>query len=452
MEAAKWMLPAKRSFPLEDVAEPNLIRDQFPYTEPPKVLFDHVQVPMNPPDEIFITDTTFRDGQQALPPYTVQQIVDIYDLLHRLGGPRGVVRQSEFFLYTDRDREAVAKCLERGYRHPEVTGWIRAAKKDFELVKAMGLKETGILTSCSDYHIFLKLGWTRREALEQYMDMVRAALDAGIRPRCHFEDVTRADIYGFVIPFAIELMKLQEEAGVPIRIRLCDTMGYGVPYPGTALPRNVPQLIHAFIHDAGVPGAQLEWHGHNDFHKVLINASTAWLYGCAAANASLFGIGERTGNPPLEGLVIEYACLIGSTNGMDTTAITDLADYYQKEIGIELPERYPFVGSQFNVTAAGIHVDGVIKNEEIYNIFDTTRLLKRPLGVNITDKSGVAGVAFWVNQQLLAGGYQPMDKRHPALERIYAWVTEQYQNGRTTTLTGEEMMNAARRYLPEYFR
>ncbi len=451
MKPAKWVLEPKRVFPLVEVAEPNLLRDQFPYTEPPRILFDGIEVPLNLPAEIYITDTTFRDGQQARPPYTVDQIVHIYDLLHRLGGPRGVIRQCEFFLYTDRDRQAVERCLERGYRYPEVTGWIRASKKDFQLVKEMGLAETGILTSCSDYHIFLKLGWNRRQALEKYLDVVRAALEAGIRPRCHFEDVTRADIYGFAIPFAQELMKLQEESGIPIRIRLCDTMGYGVPYPGTALPRSVPRLVHAFVQDAGVPPEQLEWHGHNDFHKVLANAATAWLYGCAAANGSLFGIGERTGNPPLEGLVFEYAGLVGSLNGMDTTAITELADYYRQEIGVPIPDNYPFVGAQFNVTSAGIHADGVIKNEEIYNIFDTARLLKRPLGVNITHTSGLAGVAFWVNQQLADRGHAPLDKHHPGIERLHRWVMEQYEDGRTTALSTGEMLAAARRYLPEYF-
>lgn len=448
---SKWVLAPKRPFPLVDVSEPNLLRDQFPYSEPPRVLFDGVQVPLEPPAEIFITDTTFRDGQQARPPYTVEQIVTLYDLLHRLSGPNGVIRQSEFFLYTDKDKEAVSRCLERGYRYPEVTGWIRAVKKDFQLVKDMGLRETGILTSCSDYHIFLKLGWNRRQALDNYLDVVRAALEAGIRPRCHFEDLTRADFYGFAIPFAQELMKLQEQSGIPIRIRLCDTMGYGVPYQGSVLPRSVPRMVHAFIHDAGVPGEQLEWHGHNDFHKVLINASTAWLHGCASANGALFGIGERTGNPPLEGLVFEYACLMGTLNGMDTTVITELADYVRREMGIAIPDNYPFVGAQFNVTSAGIHADGVIKNEEIYNIFDTAKLLRRPLGVNITDKSGLAGVTFWVNQQLALRGLDPLDKRHPAVEEIHRWVMDQFRNGRTTALSTEEMTAAARRALPEYF-
>jgi isopropylmalate/homocitrate/citramalate synthase len=143
----------------------------------------------------------------------------------------------------------------------------------------MGLKETGILTSVSDYHIFLKLKLSRKQAMEKYLEIAAAALDQGIIPRCHFEDVTRADIYGFVVPFAVELMKLSEKSKLPVKMRLCDTLGFGITYPEAALPRSVPKLVRALIDDAGVPGKYLEWHGHNDFHKVLINAATAWLYG-----------------------------------------------------------------------------------------------------------------------------------------------------------------------------
>ena len=134
-------------YSLQDVKEPNLYRHLFPYDSIPRVPFNHRLVPMYVPDEIWITDTTFRDGQQARAPFTVKQIVDLFDLLHRLSGPNGVIRQSEFFLYTDKDKEAVRKCMERGYEFPEVTSWIRASKKDFELVRSMGVKETGILVS-----------------------------------------------------------------------------------------------------------------------------------------------------------------------------------------------------------------------------------------------------------------------------------------------------------------
>ena len=164
-------------YPLVDVDTPNVFRNLFRYDEIPKIAFNDRIVPHNMPDEIWITDTTFRDGQQSRAPYTTEQIVKIYDYLHRLGGPNGKIRQSEFFLYSKKDRDAVYKCMERGYRFPEVTSWIRASKKDFELVKDIGLKETGILVSCSDYHIFYKMKMTRREAMEHYLSVIRDCLD-----------------------------------------------------------------------------------------------------------------------------------------------------------------------------------------------------------------------------------------------------------------------------------
>jgi isopropylmalate/homocitrate/citramalate synthase len=183
---------------LQDVAEPNLYRAIMSYKEIPKVTFNHRHVPMVVPDEIWITDTTFRDGQQSRSPYTVDQMLRIFDFLHELDNESGVIRQTEFFIYSKRDREAVEKCLSRGYLYPEVTTWIRAKEEDFKLVKEMGIKETGILVPCSDYHIFKKLNLSRKQAIEMYISIVKLALENGIIPRCHFEDITRADFYGFV--------------------------------------------------------------------------------------------------------------------------------------------------------------------------------------------------------------------------------------------------------------
>jgi isopropylmalate/homocitrate/citramalate synthase len=441
----------KIPFELKDVKEAVLYRDMFPYSSVPRVVLEDRLIQTNIPKDIWITDTTFRDGQQSRPPYTPKQIADIFDFLHRMSGPNGVIRQTEFFLYSEKDREAVRLCLERGYRFPEVTGWIRANKKDFKLVKEMGLKETGILTSCSDYHIFLKLNMSRQDALKQYLDIVATALEQGITPRCHLEDITRADFYGFVIPFVQDLMKLSEAAKVPIKVRACDTMGYGFPFPGTALPRGVPEIFYSLIHDGGVPSEQLEWHGHNDFHKGLVNGTAAWMYGCAAVNGALLGFGERTGNTPVEAMLIDYLSLTGDDAGIDTTAITEMAEYFLRDMGFPIPSNYPFVGSEFNSTSAGIHADGMMKNEEIYNIFDTSKILKRPMGVIITDKSGVAGIAHWVNSHLHLDADKKIDKRHPGLAKMHKWVLEQYEQGRTTSISHDELQEKAKKYLPEYF-
>ncbi len=434
---------------VQDVPEPNLMRDLFPWVDVPRITFDGKSVPMEPAPEIWLTDTTFRDGQQARPPYTVEQIVRIYDMLSRLGGPNGVIRTSEFFLYSDRDKEAVRKCQELGHKYPEVTGWIRATKEDFKLVKSMGLRETGILTSASDYHIFLKLEKTRSQVMDMYLDLVATALESGLDVvRCHLEDITRADFDGFIIPFVQRLMEMARESGKTIRIRLCDTMGYALPFAEATLPRSVPKMVHAMIHECGVPSEWLEWHGHNDFHKVLANAVTAWLYGCSAANCAILGFGERTGNPPLEGMIMEYIALRGDSNGIDTRVITEIADYFRTDI----PAGYPFVGSNFNSTSAGIHIDGDAKNPEIYNIFDTNKLLGRPMRVNVTDKSGAAGIAYWINSYLGLKPEVAVNKRHPGVLAINEWVKEQYDAGRVTSISDEEMLMQARMHLPEYFK
>jgi isopropylmalate/homocitrate/citramalate synthase len=427
-------------YPLVDVTRPNTFRNLFPYDEIPKIAFNDRIVPHHFPEEIWITDTTFRDGQQSRAPYTTEQIVTIFDYLHRLGGPKGIIRQSEFFLYSKKDRDAVYKCMERGYEFPEVTSWIRASKKDFELVKEIGMKETGILVSCSDYHIFYKMKMTRREVMNHYLSVVRECLETGIAPRCNLEDITRSDIHGFVIPFCLELMKLSEEYKIPVKIRACDTMGYGVNFPGAVIPRSVQGIIYGLTTHAGVPSEMLEWHGHNDFYKAVSNSTTAWLYGACGINTSLFGIGERTGNTPLEAMVFEYAQLKGTLDGMDTTVITELAEYFTKEIGYRIPPRTPFVGKNFNVTRAGIHADGLLKNEEIYNIFDTGKFLNRPALVSVSNTSGLAGIAHWINSYFKLKGENAVDKASPVVVKVKEWVDREYDEGRVTVITDEELI------------
>ena len=423
-----------------DLSEPNLLRGDFPYSRVPPIRFEPDAVSQAVPADIWITDTTFRDGQQARAPYTLEQIVRLYDLLGELGGP--IVRQTELFAYTELDREAIAACRERP--GPEVTTWMRASLDDLKAVRATGVKETGILVSCSDYHIYLKMQRTRRQAADDYTSVVRAVVDAGLRPRIHLEDLTRADLDGFVAPLVGKLKEVARAAGLPIKFRLCDTMGFGLPWPEASLPRGVPRLVQFFIKTLGVAPEDLEWHGHNDFHRGQVNTVAAWLYGCAAANGSLFGFGERTGNPPLEALVIDYIGLKGQPDGVDTTAITRAATYFREALGTPLPANYPFAGAGFNVTSAGVHADGLLKNEEIYNIFDTRKILDRPLGITVNDRSGLAGVAYWVNTTLGLKGKEQVRKDDPRILAMHEEVRRQYAAGRTTGFSPDEMQSLAR--------
>ena len=426
-------------YSLQDVAEPNLYREVYPYTDVPRIPFNHRRVPIGMPQDIWITDTSFRDGQQSVEPYSVKNIVDLFKLMSRLSGPFGIIRQTEFFVYSQKDREALQKCQELGLKFPEITTWIRASREDFKLVKDLGIRETGILVSCSDYHIFKKMKMTRKQCMDYYLQTVCDAFEAGVMPRCHLEDITRADFYGFVVPFVNELMKLSREAGIPVRIRACDTMGYGIPYPEVAIPRSVPGIVYGLQHYSEVPSEMLEWHGHNDFYKAVSNATTAWLYGASGVNCSLLGIGERTGNVPLEAMVFEYASLRGSFDGMDPTAITEIAEYFSKEMGYEIPPMTPFVGRNFNVTRAGIHADGLLKDEEIYNIFDTKRILNRSATVLLGKASGLAGIAYWINENYRLSANEAIDKKDPLVIALKEWIDAEYEDGRQTTLSNSEI-------------
>jgi isopropylmalate/homocitrate/citramalate synthase len=455
---------ARKEHPFTDSTEPNLLDDVFDYSMPPKIRFDGPiveyidgqPVQFDPQAvkkrDIHITDTTFRDGQQARPPYSIEQMVHLYDLLAKLSGPNGVIRQTEFFLYTKNDRETLDRCRALGHKYPECTGWIRADKGDFRLVREAGLKETGLLTSSSDYHIFNKLKFkSHKHCMDAYCEVVEAAFESNVRPRCHLEDVTRADWDGFVLPFVDRLMRMSEQVPeeLSVKVRICDTMGFGVHFPGVELPRSVPKIVYKLNQECGVPSDRLEWHGHNDFHRVHANGTTAWMYGCNALNATLFGFGERTGNPPLEGAIIDYISLKEDLCGIRTEVITEIADY-MRSIHFPIPDNYPLVGRHFNTTRAGIHAGGLRQDERIYNIFDTTVLLNRPPRVNLTDKSGADGVAHWINEFFGLKGDDRINKIK--CHKVARWVMDQYEvHKRETSISDEELEVKVQELMPEYW-
>ena len=433
---ASWLTSPKPGAH-DSIDGPDYYRDAYPYTLPPMVQFEREPVALDPPERIWVTDTTFRDGQQSRAPYTVEQIGRLFEMLHRLGGPQGMIRQSEFFLYTKKDREAVERCQDYRFPFPEITAWIRGTMADYQLVRASGLKEAGILCSISDYHIFKKLNSTREAVIASYLEVVDAALADGVIPRCHIEDSTRADFYHVVLPFVRALMERGKQAGIQVKVRYPDTMGVGVPDPHAALPRGIPRLTHLLKTEGGVPSEALEFHGQNDLNAIIPNAVAAWLYGTSSNNGTLLGIGERSGNTPIEALVFWLIGLTGQPQGIDTTVISEIADYY-RSIGEVVDQRLPFVGDNFNVTRAGIHADGMIKDEEIYNPFDTTGLLNRPPGVAITDKSGAAGLLMWMQKHRPVEAHG-LGKRDARLMRVLDLVMAEYEDGRVLSMAEEEV-------------
>ena len=124
---------------------------------------------------------------------------------------------------------------------------------------------------------------------------------------------------------------------------------------------------------------------------------------------------------------------------MDLHVITEIAEYFEQELDYSIPERTPFVGRNFNSTRAGIHADGLLKDEEIYNIFNTEKLLGRPAGVMIGAHSGAAGIAHWINSHFKLRGGLTIDKHADLVIKMKDAIDKDFAEGRTTTYADPEL-------------
>ncbi len=390
------------------------------------------------PAQAWTTETTHRDGQQGGLPLTTEQSLKIYNLLCAFTGTSGAIRQAEFFVYRPSDRAALEGALDR-YRSGapiEPTTWIRAAAKDVELIRSLGVRETGMLASASDYHTFHKFKpGGRNQAAQTYLDAVRMAVDAGIRPRLHLEDATRAPM-DFMLPFIEAVQAITAPHGETLRpkFRVCDTMGLGLPYDDVDLPRSVPRIIKT-LRAAGLRPEDLEFHPHNDTGLVVANCLAAIRAGCAVINGTSLGKGERTGNAPLE-MVILHLIGMGYFGDVqpDFTALNNLVDLYAS-MNEPIPPKYPLYGRDAHRTRAGVHADGLNKFWWMYAPFNVPDLLGRPLEVSITKDSGIAGLIFLIKQH--TGVELPKDD--PMLQSLYAWTLAEFDNGRQTAIEWEEI-------------
>ena len=411
-------------------------RDNFPryaWTERPKTL----------PASAWTTETTHRDGQQGGLPLTAEQSLKIYDILCDFTGTSGAIRQAEFFVYRPSDKAALEGALERYHAGApiEPTTWIRATAKDVALIGSLGVRETGMLASASDYHTFHKFKpGGRNQAADTYLEAVRVTVAAGIRPRLHLEDATRAPM-DFMKPFIEAVQEICAPYGDSLRpkFRVCDTMGLGLPYDEVELPRSIPRIFRE-LRAMGLQPEDLEFHPHNDTWLVVANCLAAIREGCAVINGTSLGKGERTGNAPLEGVLLH---LIGmgyfADEKPDFKALNALADLYE-QMGQGVPAKYPLYGRDAHRTRAGVHADGLNKFWWMYAPFNVPELLGRPLEVSLTKDSGVAGLIFLIKQHM---GVE-LAKDDAGLQAVYQWILSEFDNGRQTSIEWEEIEGMVR--------
>jgi Isopropylmalate/homocitrate/citramalate synthases len=428
-------MPATR--PVRTLAQgPDYFEAQFPRETFP--LYGWDRLPAGLPTEVWTTETTHRDGQQGGLPLTTKQSIRIYEILCRFTRNSGAIRQAEFFVYRRSDLDALREAQRRCQSgHPiEPTTWIRASTKDVKLIQSLGVRESGLLASISDYHVFHKFTpGGRKQAASLYLDAVQMALDNGIRPRLHLEDATRAST-DFILYFVDAVRK--KSAGFPESVRpkfrLCDTLGLGLPDEDVPLPRGIPKLFRKLI-KMGLQPADLEFHPHNDTGLITANCLAAVRNGCGAINGTCLGKGERTGNAPLE-LVLMHLIGMGffAEQPPDFTALNELAEMYAR-LGQPVAEKAPLYGRDAHRTRAGIHADGLNKFWWMYAPFDVPRLVGRPLEVSLTKDSGLAGLIFAARQHL--NGHFAKDDL--PVRQAHDWMVQEFDQGRQTAVEWEEI-------------
>ena len=391
--------------------------------------------------DVFISDSTVRDGSQmAGVVLKKRHKIVIYEYLHRMG-----VEKLEAFVFNERDRDAVRAMLDRGYEFPEVTGWARANPKDIDFVLSMdGISETGILMSVSDTHIVDKMGLSGREAArEKYLDALQYAVDHGLRTRAHIEDMTRSDIEGFVLPLISDIIEIDPDCIV----RLCDTLGFGVPFTDVDEPYGIPYIVNR-LREIGVKN--IESHMHDDFGLGVANTLSAFWHGANWTSVTFLGIGERAGNAELEKILLFLKQRVEGFDKYDLTCISEFSRFIEDEIGIRVPRNKALVGRNVFAHESGIHAAGVIKNPFTYEPYPP-ELIGAERQLLIGDSSGLEVIRQKVEEamnELMHVTTIVLDKNDPRLRAIQRDIQRLYdKEQRVSCISDEEL----RGYVEKYF-
>ncbi|CAD7768843.1 putative homocitrate synthase AksA [Candidatus Methanoperedenaceae archaeon GB37] len=391
--------------------------------------------------DVFISDSTVRDGSQmAGVVLKKRHKIVIYEYLHRMG-----VEKLEAFVFNERDRDAVRAMLDRGYEFPEVTGWARANPKDIDFVLSMdGISETGILMSVSDTHITDKMGLSGREAArEKYLDALQYAVDHGLRTRAHIEDMTRSDIEGFVLPLISDIIEIDPDCIV----RLCDTLGFGVPFIDVDEPYGIPYIVNR-LREIGVKN--IESHMHDDFGLGVANTLSAFWHGANWTSVTFLGIGERAGNAELEKILLFLKQRVEGFDKYDLTCISEFSRFIEDEIGIRVPRNKALVGRNVFAHESGIHAAGVIKNPFTYEPYPP-ELIGAERQLLIGDSSGLEVIRQKVEEamnELMHVTTIVLDKNDPRLRAIQRDIQRLYdKEQRVSCISDEEL----RGYVEKYF-
>lgn len=301
--------------------------------------------------EIYIVDTTLRDGEQtAGVVFANDEKIAIASMLSELG-----VDQLEVGIPTmgGDEKEAIKTIVKRNLKS-SIMAWNRAVIKDIEQSIDCGVDAVAISISVSDIHIKHKLKTSREWVIENMVKSVEFAKKNGLYVSVNGEDASRADK-----EFLVEFINAAKSAGAD-RFRYCDTVGIMEPFK---INKDIKYLYEKTNFD-------IEMHTHNDFGMATANAIGGIMAGASHVGVTVNGLGERAGNAALEEVLMALMYVYNFDGKIDTKMFREVSEYVSRASGRVLPAWKAIVGDNMFAHESGIHADGAIKNPKNYEAFD----------------------------------------------------------------------------------
>ncbi len=248
--------------------------------------------------------------------------------------------------------------------------------------------------------------WSLDTMLEHSEKAVSFAAERGLPVMYVTEDTTRA------APDTVRrLYTTAIEAGAR-RICVCDTVGHVTP-PGV---RSLITFVRGVVDDTGEDVA-VDWHGHEDRGLGVWNTMAALQAGASRVHGTALGIGERTGNTPMDQILVNCRLLRWIDN--DLSKLSEYCETAAEAIGVPIPVNYPVIGEDAFRTATGVHAAAVIKArnkgedwlaDRVYSGVPAD-MVGRQQEIEVGPMSGASNVVFWLRHR----GIEPEEARVAAI-------------------------------------
>jgi homocitrate synthase NifV len=297
------------------------------------------------------TDCTLRDGEQAPGvAFTLAEKVAIARALDAVGVDR---IEAGSPAVGGSEAQALGAIAAEGLR-ARVVAWCRACRDDVQAARRCGVTEVHVCLPASDGHLRRTFGEAgplgRARARQRLLDVVDAALEAGLAVTAGLEDASRADD-AFVVDLAGALV------GRGVRhLRWADTVGVLEPVSAAARLATIAAQVDA----------DWEIHAHDDFGLATATTLAAVRAGFTWVSTTVGGLGERAGNAATEEVAMGLRHLLGIEPGLDTARFRSLATLVAAAARRPLPAGKAVVGRAVFTHESGIHTAGVLDTPAAY--------------------------------------------------------------------------------------